>query len=86
MNVPALLDYMRSNQIVNCVSFLAEPTVNYELKFPHKERDTMHSMALQSMVGALLPLDFWYDKPHVARTDYYRWIFSHQHYDLEPFC
>jgi hypothetical protein len=93
ININHILDIIDSRNDIKYVSFVSSPTENYVKKLNYH----MHKYLKEETKGngivetytkhfsiPLIPLDFWYDKPHICSVEFYKeFVFGKQHYDYK---
>ena len=77
-----IIDMMVKYTDINYINFISLQTVNYEAKLISKYNSFYKEYKNKSNLCSLplMPLLFWYDKPHVCRTSYYKdYVFGNKH-------
>jgi len=80
--VTKLLQLMDVQVNINYINFISSSTTDYLNKY-HGVCGH-HVTKVCNYDIPLVPLPFWYDKPHICRTDYYKsHVFGKQHYNCQ---
>jgi hypothetical protein len=73
---------MISHNNINYINFLSLQTINYECRLISRYNIFYEDYKKKSNLCDLpiIPLLFWYDKPHICRTSYYKeYVFGTKH-------
>ena len=77
---------MTIHKEINYINFISIQTVNYEAKLISRYKTFYEEYKKESNLYGLpiMPLLFWYDKPHICRTSYYKeYVFGSKHLILK---
>ena len=86
INFKDIIDMMTRHNNINYVNFISLQTVNYEAKLISRYNTFYEEYKKKSDLCGLsiIPLLFWYDKPHICRTSYYKdYVFGNKHLILK---
>lgn len=82
INFKDIIDMMTIYEEINYINFISLQTVNYEAKLISRYNTFYEEYKKESKLCDLpiMPLLFWYDKPHICRTSYYKeYVFGIKH-------
>lgn len=77
-----IIDMMIRHDNINYINFLSKQTINYESQLISRYNIFYEDYKKKSDLCGLsiIPLLFWYDKPHICRTSYYKeYVFGTKH-------
>ncbi|AYV76136.1 MAG: hypothetical protein Terrestrivirus4_184 [Terrestrivirus sp.] len=86
-----LVRAMDDNNKINYINFISSSTTNYLTKMFKVNKGYNHKIDLNIVEKnnekfgiPIVPLMFWYDKPHLCRTDFYKYfVFGKSHYNYK---
>ena len=86
INFKDIIHMMTRHHDINYINFISLQTINYETKLISRYNTFYEEYKKESDLCGLsiMPLLFWYDKPHICRTSYYKdYVFGGKHLILK---